>query len=466
MTGERLTRTELSWLLTQEAKSAAETLRRGVVAPAGVAIQHAPHDALDGLSGTLDRLDETVSALASLHGQSPRGRRGRIDLAALVWEIAPEAHAQIEVGGGLVVLGEESELRRMLHVLMALGGDPAALGAVEVSVRRDEGLVRVAVNLGPDRTRGFEAETKWLSRMATRYGGQVALDGGAVTLSLPADEEEREVETLRRELAEAQAQGEAYARELAQVITSARSEPPPAASPSVPPAAPPLDALAALVGAASAIVGDVRGILASIGRDLTPARARAAATGADEELVQALASVSRHVTAASEIVADVGRVASCPVAELPRSCDVAELVRDVVAAEAARASRHDVRIELAIDTPFEDDVVPAGATQRLIELALGAAVTASPPGTTVRVRATQSRSRIEFTIDDAGTRPSQRAKSASKSRDFDSLATERVAGFALVSAFTLAGHLHAPMRLDDAPSGGARLWVAIPRASA
>jgi hypothetical protein len=35
-----------------------------------------------------------------------------------------------------------------------------------------------------------------------------------------------------------------------------------------------------------------------------------------------------------------------------------------------------------------------------------------------------------------------------------------------VSAFTLAVHLHAPMRLDDAPSGGARLWVAIPRASA
>ncbi len=466
MTGERLTRTELSWLLTQEAKSAAETLRRGVVAPAGVAIQHAPHDALDGLSGTLDRLDETVSALASLHGQSPRGRRGRIDLAALVWEIAPEARAQIEVGGGLVVLGEESELRRMLHVLMALGGDPAALGAVEVSVRRDEGLVRVAVNLGPDRTRGFEAETKWLSRMATRYGGQIALDGSAVTLSLPADEEEREVETLRRELAEAQAQGEAYARELAQVITSARSEPPPAASPSVPPTAPPLDALAALVGAARAIVGDVRGILASIGRDLAPARDRAAATGSDAELVQALASVSRHVAAASEIVADVGRVASCPVAEPPRSCDVGELVRDVVAAEAARASRHDVRIELALDAPFDDDVLPAGATQRLVELALGAAVAASPPGTAVRVRATQSRSRIEITIDDAGTPPSLRAKLAAKSRDFETLATERVAGFALVSAFTLAGHLHAPMRLDDAPSGGARLWVAIPRASA
>ena len=45
-----------------------------------------------GVESTLNKLDEAVSMLASLHGHpQSRGRRGKIDLAALVWEVAPEA---------------------------------------------------------------------------------------------------------------------------------------------------------------------------------------------------------------------------------------------------------------------------------------------------------------------------------------------------------------------------------------
>ena len=57
--------------------------------------------------------------LASLNGHSAvRGRRGKIDLAALLWEVAPEARVQIEMGEGTTVFGDESELKRMLFVLL------------------------------------------------------------------------------------------------------------------------------------------------------------------------------------------------------------------------------------------------------------------------------------------------------------------------------------------------------------
>src|SRR5258707_1220175 len=69
------------------------------------------------VEGTLNRLDEAVSMLASLHGQPVyRGRRGKIDIAALLWEVAPEARVSLEMGEGTTVFGDESELRRMLHV--------------------------------------------------------------------------------------------------------------------------------------------------------------------------------------------------------------------------------------------------------------------------------------------------------------------------------------------------------------
>src|SRR5258708_6037095 len=154
MSGDKLTRTELAWLLTQEARSAAQKLRKGVTltipppeatpAPpastqADVLLPGAPsvHDRSDdsGVESVLNRLDETMSALASLHGHSTRARRGKVDIAALLWEVAPEARVQIEMGKGLVVFGDENELKRMLHVLMAQGGDPMASRGVEVSVR-------------------------------------------------------------------------------------------------------------------------------------------------------------------------------------------------------------------------------------------------------------------------------------------------------------------------------------------
>ena len=95
-------------------------------------------------------------------------------------------------------------------------------------------------------TRTFETERSWLSRMATRYGGRVVLDGSMQTLSLPADVDmqRKELENLKKELAAAQAQGEAYARELAAVFSRVESSvpAPPGVSPSGSQSAPMPDA--------------------------------------------------------------------------------------------------------------------------------------------------------------------------------------------------------------------------------
>src|SRR4051812_24517878 len=135
--------------------------------------------------------------LASLHGAPvSRGRRGKIDLAALLWEVAPEARVQIEMGEGTSVFGDEGELRRMLHVLLGQSGDPtSSKGSSGVFVRREGDEVKLGASLGPDKPATFDTERQWLARMATRYGGRLELDGSMQTLILPAD-----VDTHRREL--------------------------------------------------------------------------------------------------------------------------------------------------------------------------------------------------------------------------------------------------------------------------
>ena len=93
---DRLTKNELTWLLAQEARTAAQKLRRGVGMYSGDDLP-APtmtimEEGSGGVESTLNRLDEAVSMLASLHGHPvPRGRRGKIDLTVgygiVLWHI-------------------------------------------------------------------------------------------------------------------------------------------------------------------------------------------------------------------------------------------------------------------------------------------------------------------------------------------------------------------------------------------
>ena len=108
MSKSRLTRQELSWLLTQEAQNAAERLRVGVQvlrtqapprpveAPPVVTDTGLAHpDPSLHLETSLDALDDVMRMLSSLNQRSAAApsppRRGRIDVAALLVESAPDA---------------------------------------------------------------------------------------------------------------------------------------------------------------------------------------------------------------------------------------------------------------------------------------------------------------------------------------------------------------------------------------
>lgn len=429
---ERLTRSELGWLLAQEARSASQRLLQGVT-NVTIGEGHADESS-SGVESTLARLDETVTKLAQLHGQpTPRGRRGRIDLAALVWEIAPEARVQIEMGEGTSVYGDEAELRRMLHVLIGQTGDPTGLkGAHEIFIRREGDLVRVGANLGPDASMTFETERAWLSRMATRYGGRMELDGLVQTLVLPADNDDRsEVATLRRELAAAQAQGVAIARELA--AAQARSD-----RPSQVPAT---DALVALIATSRALSVELRGILSAVGREMAPLRDR------EDEVRDVAESVSRHLTAASEVVSDLARLGSCPLGELPRHADVVELVREVVRHETPRALRHDVKVVVTAPASL-GLVLPTGGLQACLHALLEHALFVSPPSSTVTLTVVEGEGDAPpvIHVDDAGPSLSSDARVAIARRDLEVLSHGRTARLPLLSALAISAHYG--MRLD------------------
>jgi signal transduction histidine kinase len=461
---DRLTRNELTWLLTQEARSAAQKLRQGVgITITGDAIPPPPPDeGSGGVETTLNRLDEAVSALASLHGQpTPRGRRGKIDLAALLWEVAPDARVQIEMGEGTTVFGDEAELRRMLHVLLGQSGDPtSAKGRPDVAIRREGDVVKVGVNLGPDKPPTFETERAWLSRMATRYGGRLVLDGSMQTLILPADVDmqRQELESLKKELAAAQAQGEAYARELAAVFSRVDSSIPSAAgaSPSGSLSAPIPDALPLLVAAVRGLGPSLRGILAAIGRDIAPLRDRA------DEQGEIAASVARHVTAASEIVGDLARLGACPLNELPRILDVADVVKEAAHEITLRAARHDVRV--VVESAHAEALAPHGTLTVLIHSLIDHAIQASPPGTQVAIGVSdQGGGLVVLTVDDAGPALSERAKHGVLSRDFEALAHGRPSGLSLIAAHAIAAHAHLPLEFEEGPHGGARVRLTLSR---
>ncbi|XXX75786.1 sensor histidine kinase [Sorangium sp. So ce134] len=474
MTSDRLTRPELTWLLAQEARSAAQKLRQGVGMIATESTpppMPAPDDGSGGVESTLNRLDEAVSMLASLHGRPmPRGRRGRVDLTALLWEVAPEARVQIEMGEGTTVFGDETELRRMLQVLIAQGGDPTSqAGAPDVSIHRVGDEVSVRVNLGPETPVNFETERVWLSRMALRYGGRLELDGLMQTLTLPAevDLQRLEVESLKKELAAAQAQGEAYARELAAVFSRVEGERERGSlagivsrlsgSDPVSHLPPSGDSLAVLVAAVRVLGTQLRGILSAIGRDIAPLRSHGGDAG------ETAASVGRHVTAASEIVSDLARLGACPLHEFPRHCDVADVLRDVVKDDLARAARHDVRV--VVEAPeAAQEVVPQGALTVLLHALLDHAISASPPGSEVVVTLVDGPGGVEITFDDAGPPLPAAARSVVLSRDFEAVAQGRPPALPLIAAHAIAAHTNYGIAIEDGPRGETRVRLTIPRA--
>lgn len=220
----RLTRQELGWLLTQEARGAARRLRVEV-GELRATTDDASEDRASSLPGelTLNELDNAIDVLSQLQTEPRSRRKGLLDLAAILYELAPDWQVMLEPGAGTQVSGDEEEYRRMLQVLLTQSGvGHLADNTPAVEIRREGDWVRVSTALGPDVASSSELERRWLSRMAVRLGGRYELLGKSQSLVLPADNDDRvELKALRDELLQAQQLGQSYALELAQALSSA-----------------------------------------------------------------------------------------------------------------------------------------------------------------------------------------------------------------------------------------------------
>ncbi len=450
MSKGRLTRQELGWLLTQEASGAAERLRAGVQI---LKSNPPPEEAGTGLDATLDALDDTMKMLSSLHNRPVRvtGRRGRVDLAALLWEVAPTARAAIEPGSGTEVFGDEAELRRMLQLLVEHGSGAES----QVDIKRDGDMVRVAVVLGPDATATAEAERAWLSRMATRYGGRLDLEGGMEIFSLPADSERVEREALEKELDEARKQGEAYARELAAAFTTTEE----GVSPSTFP--PPLsgtdvgDRVAVLVRIAGGVAAELRSLL-------TPAVREIATLAKDDEA--RFETIRRELGQAQDLSHALATIGEIDVQELPGPVSVGEAVSKQISHLAGRASRAGVAVQVEDATQGKAHArVSPRALTAIVDALLGQAIQASPRGSAISVRVSDEERGPCVQVDDAGP-----PLPATARRQFVGLETEpgtygRPTSLPLYVAAALASWQGATFEVADASDGGLRVRVTFSR---
>jgi hypothetical protein len=443
---ERLTRQELSWLLAQEARGAAKALRDGVTqlkAPK-VEISDIPEVATN-----LDALDDAIERLTELQsGAHGKGRRGRIDLAALLYEVAPNARIAIEPGAGTEVFGEEGELRRMLNVLVSqTNTDPtsAAASSPTVTIRRQDEWVKITVDLGPDSSATAELERRWLSRMAVRHGGRLELEGGTESILLPADgaSDQREVVELRKELEQAQQLGEAYARELATMLAAGDT---PSEYP--PPLSEGGERFEALLAGTAALASPLRSLLEGLKNDTAEL---AQALGESSQLAQV---VQKRVTLGLELLAEMDRVAQCPKNEPDRLFDLAELVREVVAVSDTRAARHGV--ELVVEAGGRVEVQkPRTGVALMLRALLDHAISATPRDSRVVVQLAGAR----LTVEDGGpvVVPAQRQHVVR--RLVDPTALGRPGGPALLVADAAAAAFGISLELGESDRGRSAVTV-------
>ena len=498
MPGERLTRAELGWLLAQEARGAASALRAEVKelraslsppaleqpegqalpppapvirwvddrksetpASSGNAVARASsstsgprsertadasEDRISALPGErhLNVLDEAIDLLATL--QQPTGpkskRRGRIDLASLLYDLAPNCRLSIEPGAGTEVIGDEHELRRMFHLLLNQqtggSGDGATLNTIEI--RRQNQWVHVSVELGPDTAAANDLERRWLSRMAVKHGGRLELHGRRQQVILPAESSnQEEVDQLKRELEQAQLLGEVYARELATALSHESSIPPKPGT-TAPVSAPQI----AAPGIAMATIASILvPMLNAVSRE---AHAGGALSPATLELVDTLKGQFQYVLAGHEPA---------------RRVDLVELLQQVTASGNERGSKRGVRVllEPAADAPEQQENSGAKAMtvsssprtlNGLLTLLVDHGISATPTGGTVKLTVlADNPDGIALRVADQGPAIPQSLIDGLLAGSVDPASVGRPSGPALLIATHLGNQLGATLRLGS-----------------
>jgi hypothetical protein len=371
-------------------------------------------------------------------------RRGRIDIAALLVEVAPDARVSIEPGSGTEIYGEEADLRRMIQVLVGHGSGEGA----SVTVRRDGDDVRVAVALGPDSSPTAETERAWLNRVVVRHGGRHELEGGSEVLVFPADgaSDRSENAALRKELDEARKQGEVYARELAQVFERGEEGLPSSIPPSFLPS--PFGRFSALTTLCAGIASELKNALGGAKNELSAVRP-------NEITGEQLETLRRRVSQTHEVVSGLAAIGELRSDEMESEVDLVEVARAAIRTLANTAERGEIRVSFKVSPEGGSAKVRRGAkavTVLLREL-VAHAIEASPRGTAVAVAvvAPDGHGPVQVLVDDSGaTLPS------SARRSFLSLGTHagaygRPSALPIFLAAELAACNGARLDLSDAP---------------
>jgi hypothetical protein len=458
MSKGRLTRQELSWLLTQEAQNAAERLRVGVQVlrtqappPMDVVIQDEPGTALaHHVDASLDALDDVMKMLSSLNQRQSSSqiavapRRGRIDLASLIVEVAPEARLSIEPGSGTEVYGDEADFRRMIQVLIGHGTGEGS----SVTVRRDGDDVRISTTLGPEMSPTASTERAWLNRMAVRYGGRHELEGGTEMLVLSAEvsSDRSERESLRKELDEARKQGEVYARELAAVfdrgeeVATISSVPPP-------PGVPAADRFSTITKVCAGVASELGATLGPLTRDLGALRRHDVT---DEQLD----TLRRRLNHTKELVASLRSIGGLSPQELATEIDLVEIAKGAARDGTGFGERNEVKV--LVENAESDRRlyvrVGAKAVAALARELVAHAVAASPRGSLVEIAVADDPNGPRLVVDDSGS-----PLPASARRAFLALETHagqygRPSGLPIFMAAELAACIGARLELSDAPA--------------
>jgi signal transduction histidine kinase len=431
-----------------------------------------PGDAQPGVDATLDALDDAMRMLSNIHKapSSARGRRGRIDLASLLWEVAPDARVSIEPGSGTEVSGDEGELRRMMNMLVGHGSGSGSA----VTIKRDGDYVRVGVVLGPDRSATAETEGAWLSRMAIRYGGRHELEGGMEVLSLPADGagDEKERDLLLRELDEARRQGEAYARELAQAFVQGEEAPSPSVIPPSVSSSSAVERVSILTRFATGVAVELRGLVAQVGRDVQQLRGHGASGPARslvDETEDPLEVIKRRLRQVHEFVSELAMLGEVDPNEAFAELDLVELVRAAARSLGPQIEQRGIGLKIvtvpeAPDTHAHVRMSPRAAGRIVREL-LGQAVAATPRGNAIAVTVAAASGEVgsRLTIDDAGASLPASARRAYVALELEPSTFGRPSSLPLFVCSELVAWQGGVLELGDAPDGGLRVGVHFAR---
>lgn len=454
----RLTRQELGWLLAHEARGAAQALRNDVVelreasAPPETAAEDVSEDDTppSSVDSSMGALDDMIAVLSEARDRRATIRRGRLDVAALLFDVAPNARIVVQPGAGTEVYADEVELRRMFGIL--LGTDHHRMWSPEVEIRRDAEWVRIRVELGPD-TPNAEVERRWLNRMALRHGGHYELDGGHHTVSLQADgaQNQAEIRALRKELAQAQMLGETYAREIASMYDG-RESPPESGIPATDRAV----AFRALSRLSAALAGPLRHVFEGLNLD---SREATAALGTDTPIARALA---KKVSKGFDVVHELHRLASCPMDETRASVDLVQMAQTAISNAQRRAARQGAFFDFEVQTGDHNCQARPAALSLIVNSLVEYAVDASPKGGVVRVVVRDGPGRAELLVSDQGPVIPQRFIGKLLGGRLSPTAVGRPSGPALLFAMAAAGQIGAEVRLGEDDRGRQASILRIP----